>query len=227
IIEKELRACLCQSVKEEFNRLNRIAVAAWEKRGRNNAMGDSCPPPTTLPVSSRLIGDVLQAVNGFALLPAAVQPPSLLSGNGASLARQVLACPNGLIHLPSIRSSPSVYLRQPTPDFFSRYCLDFRFDEFAPTPTAWLQFLHQLWPLEQHQSSIDTLQEWFGYCLLPDTSQHKILLLIGPPRSGKGTIARILSALLGLDNVTGPTLASLGSNFGLQDLIGKTLAIIS
>jgi putative DNA primase/helicase len=59
------------------------------------------------------------------------------------------------------------------------------------------------------------------------TDLHKILLLIGPTRSGKGTIARVLTALLGKGNVAGPTLASLGTNFGLSPLLGKPLAVVS
>lgn len=46
-------------------------------------------------------------------------------------------------------------------------------------------------------------------------------------RSGKGTIARILTALVGPANTAAPTLAGLGGQFGLQALIGKQLAIIS
>jgi len=65
-----------------------------------------------------------------------------------------------------------------------------------------------------------------GYCITPDTSQHKILLLVGPPRSGKGTIARVLRRLIGVENTVGPTLASLAESFGLEPLIGKPLAII-
>jgi putative DNA primase/helicase len=48
-----------------------------------------------------------------------------------------------------------------------------------------------------------------------------------PRRSGKGTIARVLTALLGRDSVVSPTLASLQTPFGLAPLIGKPLAIIS
>ena len=35
------------------------------------------------------------------------------------------------------------------------------------------------------------LQDWMGYTLTPDTSLQKILLCLGPPRSGKGTVYRI------------------------------------
>ena len=59
------------------------------------------------------------------------------------------------------------------------------------------------------------------------TDLHKILLMVGPTRRGKGVIARTLAALLGRQNVAGPTLNSLGGNFGLAPLIGKPLAVIS
>jgi putative DNA primase/helicase len=71
------------------------------------------------------------------------------------------------------------------------------------------------------------LQEWFGYVLSGRTDLHKVLLLIGPTRSGKGTIARVLTALIGKANVAGPTLSALGTNFGLSPLIGKPLANVA
>jgi len=67
----------------------------------------------------------------------------------------------------------------------------------------------------------------FGYCLTADTRQHKAFILIGPKRSGKGTIARVLARTVGLQNTVAPTLAGLGMNFGLAPLIGKRVAIIS
>lgn len=63
--------------------------------------------------------------------------------------------------------------------------------------------------------------------MTPDTRYQKILFVHGPRRSGKGTIGRVLTDLLGAENVAGPTLAGLGTNFGLAGLLGKTLAIIS
>jgi putative DNA primase/helicase len=51
--------------------------------------------------------------------------------------------------------------------------------------------------------------------------------LVGPKRSGKGTIGRVLTRLIGKHNCVAPTLAGLGTNFGLAPLIGKRLAIIS
>jgi putative DNA primase/helicase len=54
-----------------------------------------------------------------------------------------------------------------------------------------------------------------------------MFLLVGPKRGGKGTIGRVLTGLLGVHHVAAPTLASLSTNFGLQPLIGKPLALIS
>src|SRR6516162_2758356 len=51
--------------------------------------------------------------------------------------------------------------------------------------------------------------------------------MVGPTLGGKVAIALVLGALLGRRNVCGPTLNSLGGDFGLQPLIGKPLAIIS
>jgi P4 family phage/plasmid primase-like protien len=75
--------------------------------------------------------------------------------------------------------------------------------------------------------SIESLQEWFGYLLTHDTRQQKLLLLVGPKRSGKGTIARVLTALVGKGNVAAPTLGGLATNFGMWPLIGKSVGIIS
>jgi putative DNA primase/helicase len=87
-----------------------------------------------------------------------------------------------------------------------------------------------LWPDDDDgeiNENIDTLQEIFGYLVSGSTRQQKMFLLVGPRRGGKGTIARVLRSMLGAHNVAGPTLASLGTNFGLQPLVGKLAAIIS
>jgi putative DNA primase/helicase len=131
----------------------------------------------------------------------------------------MLACASGLLHLPTLELLPH------TPAFFTYNALDFAYRSTAPEPRQWLDFLHQLWP--DDEASIATLQEIFGLCLTGDTRQQKAFLIVGPKRSGKGTIARVLTRLVGLDNTTAPTLAGLGTPFGLAPLIGKRLAIIS
>lgn len=135
------------------------------------------------------------------------------------LARDMIAMANGLMQLPTRR------LQAHSPVLFSTAAaLDFAFDPRATAPT-WLTFLRQLWP--DDEESIEALREWFALSLTEDASFQKILLLVGPPRSGKGTIARIWRHLVGAENMSSPTLGGLGEHFGLASLIGKRLAIVS
>lgn len=165
-----------------------------------------------------LVADAVDALKAEANLNSQKVAPFWLN-NEATPAHEFIALQNGLLHL------PTSVLRAPTPDFFGLNSLEFSYDPSAPAPAQWIEFLSQLWP--DDPESIRALQEIFGYLLSADTSQQKIILLVGPKRSGKGTIARILMKLLGQSNVAGPTLASLGQNFGLASLIGKQAAIIS
>jgi putative DNA primase/helicase len=95
----------------------------------------------------------------------------------------------------------------------------------AKPPKKWMTFLEQLFG--DKQDEIDLLQEWFGYVLSGDTWAQKGLIVVGPPRAGKGIIGHILSHLLGTSMVSSPALHSLGSTFGLQNLIDKRLCLIS
>ena len=68
----------------------------------------------------------------------------------------------------------------------------------TPTPSSrsrWLAFLDELWP--DDADSIAALQEFFGYVISGRLDLHKILLLVGPTRGGKGAIARVLGQLVG------------------------------
>ena len=114
----------------------------------------------------------------------------------------------------------------PTPLLFNQSALPFDYDATATgRPSEWLAFLDSIW--REDPESISVLQEIFGYLLTPDTSMQKMFLILGPRRSGKGTIARVLRRLLGEVNCAGPSMSSLASNFGCSSLIGKTCAIIA
>ena len=131
-------------------------------------------------------------------------------------ADNIVAVANGLLDVDRCD------LRPATPRFFTTTACG---TEWAPESAApaWIGFLKSIWG--EDRESIRALQQMFGYFLTADTSQQKLFAIIGPPRSGKGTIARVLRALLG-DAVVNPTLKSLSETFGLAPLVGKTLAII-
>ena len=139
--------------------------------------------------------------------------------------RYLISFRNGLLDMKNWLGDSKIGLIPHTPLLMNVNSLAFDFDPLAPEPQEWIQFLNALWPNDQESQQV--LQEWIGYLLVQDTSQHKILLIIGPPRSGKGTIGRVLHDLIGAFNVVGPTLSSLGGEFGLQPLLNKMLATIS
>jgi len=165
------------------------------------------------------IADLLDAIKAVANLSCTKTPPCWLNDTNELAAVDIIPCRNGLFHL------PTQILHKPDPAFFALSALPFDYDADAEEPKEWLNFLNSIW--EDDQEQIETLQEIFGYFLTSDTTQQKIFLLVGPKRSGKGTMARVLRELLGTLNVAGPTLSSLSQQFGLAPLIGKKLAIIS
>ena len=127
----------------------------------------------------------------------------------------LISLTNGLFHLKDYVVLPHSL------GFFTPNSLPFTYDPNAQCP-EWLKFLHSVW--DKDQESIDTMQEMFGYIISGDTRQQKFFNIIGPRRSGKGTINKVLVELLGQYNTVAPQLEELCDTFGLQPWLGKLLA---
>jgi putative DNA primase/helicase len=176
-------------------------------------------------LTANVSSNVMDVLKAKAILSSRIEPPAWIGNKpGPWPSDEVMAAKNELIHIPSLVVGGR-YTAAPTSRFFTTNALDYDFQADATEPKTWLTFLSDLWPNDQ--DSIRTLQEWMGYLLIRDTRQQKILLVIGPKRSGKGTIARVIRLLVGSANCCGPTLASLAQNFGLWSLLEKSVAIIS
>lgn len=169
----------------------------------------------------RKVANVVEALAAVGHLPSHNDPPSWIAAHSAAetSAAQMISCRNGLLDL-----SRRVLVGH-TPALFNLVSVPFDYQPDPGEPRAWLDFLTTIWP--DDPESVALLQEYLGYVLSGRTDMQKMLLLIGPTRSGKGTIARMLTELVGRLHVAGPTMASLGTNFGLSPLLGKPLAIIS
>lgn len=162
------------------------------------------------------IGNLLEALAAVCFLSDEHDQPAWLDGRAIGA---VVAVANGLLEVDRRQLHPH------TPQFFNQTAVPFAYDSDATRPARWLGFLEGLWP--QEPEAMDVLGEWFGYVVSGRLDLHKILLMVGPTRGGKGAIARVLGALVGHRNVAGPTLSSLGEDFGLAPLIGKSLAVVS
>ncbi len=194
-----------------------LEAAAYLKDGNKGAPQGLVP----FQPNKYKIADIFEALKMIGHIAEGVQPPVWLDGDSATPinAGEIVPLANGILHFSTRKLEPH------TPRLFEQHVLPFEYHPDAPAPVRWLGFLADLWG--DDEESKQTLAEWFGYVLANDTSQQKMYLLVGPKRSGKGTIARVLTGLLGAHNTAAPTLAGLTQNFGLQPLVGKPLAAIS
>ncbi|OPK06781.1 phage/plasmid primase, P4 family [Pseudomonas sp. VI4.1] len=173
-------------------------------------------------VNPTKVRNVEAALCSAVLLTSDVQNPAWIDGATGYDPAELLIMANGILHIPTRE------LLDHDPRLFSSMALPFAYDPNAKKPEEWLKFLHSLFTDEGgvlDEEAIDTLQEWFGYCLTTKAQHDKILMIIGPKRGGKSTIVRILRALIGEMNCVGSTLDAMADHFGMESMIGKRLVI--
>lgn len=217
---------LVRAVKEAVDR-HYLRELARERRARGGnefaAWGDRADRPRAAPrVTRGLIGDVAQALASMVGVEGEAGEPFWIDARcGDPRPVEVLNTANGLLDLGSDRPELGAH----TPRFFSTSVLPYDYEPDAPRPGRWLKFLADQWG--DDPQSIDSLHEVIGYLLTPDIRHHKMFLMIGPPRSGRSTIKEVITALIGGRNVTACSSASLGNPFGLEPLLGKSVAIMA
>ena len=132
------------------------------------------------------VNAALATLKAHVHLPVTVTSPSWLRDDSSDpTPDELLPCRTVLLHLPTMKCLA------PTPAFFTMNALEIAPDPNAEFSMQWMEFLHQLF--DGDTEALDLLQEWCGYCLTGNTSLQKMLFLVGPRRSGKGTIARVLT----------------------------------
>jgi putative DNA primase/helicase len=128
-----------------------------------------------------------------------------------------ICCKNGVVRLCDGKVWPH------DPRLFSVNVIETEYRPGAEAP-RWATFLDELWDADVE--SRNALQEFFGLVLTDETKFQKGFILVGPARSGKGTISRTLMRLLGHKNFSGPSLGQLSQQFGMENLIGKKVAVV-
>ena len=75
--------------------------------------------------------------------------------------------------------------------------------------------------------SIPTMMDYLGYSLYPSFPRQKILVIVGPPRIGKGTIALMMERILneGFGRISLMKLLIPDNKFSLQGIEGKRLLV--
>jgi P4 family phage/plasmid primase-like protien len=229
IANDHLNSRITGSVQTEFENVWAKEVAAykeWRKSPDYDPEKDKGVPKVRK-VKGSLVQDVYLATRGMCSL-----------GSGQKMHDWVreeeshdgvfVSVGNGILNVSKLISEKSPardeVLLPHSPAWFSTAKLNFNFDPGAGCG-SWLKFLDDVF--NKDKESIDALQKWFGYLLTPDNSLQKIMFVIGRMRSGKGTIIHIMRELFGPSNVCTPKLGSLASQFALQSMANKTVAIIA
>ena len=107
--------------------------------------------------------------------------------------------------------------------FFTTNIMPYNHNPQTPCPT-WIRFLDEIF--EGDREMMDLLQEWLGYMMSSSYDYHKVLLMLGPKRCGKGTIGKVLKILVGAQNYTGATLTSFADDAFIESLQTKTTVFV-
>jgi len=192
---------------------------AWDfLDGAKKVTGEGGDLAPFKPTSSDVHG-LVDALPSICPLDSSLDPPFWI-GNCCGLppAKECLAVSNGVLHIPTGQLIPQ------TSRLFTLSASEVHYDPEAKC-SYWDKFLKEVFGGDT--AGEELLQDWSGYVLTQDTSFQKVLVMVGPKRGGKGTIANVLEGLVGEGGVTAPTIGHLSSSqHGKQCLIGKPLAII-
>lgn len=126
---------------------------------------------------------------------------------------------NGIVNV----ASDNPVLMPHTHEFFALNELDYDFEPGAKCP-EWNKFLLSIWG--EHPDLILQLQEFFGYCLTPDTSLQKFAVFTGKAGGGKGTITRTLENIMGTGNITSPALSDLHTNSAKEGMSSAKIVLV-
>jgi putative DNA primase/helicase len=173
--------------------------------------------------TTSFVNNVVANLEGKTLVPEATRIPSFLSQPERQGSR-LITVKNGIFDVQQNMAGNESFLQAHTSDFFSTSCLPFEYCQTAKCPT-WIKFLNKMLPDHEIQTF---LQEWFGYNLIFDTSQHKFVLFIGEGANGKTVVCVVLRALLGQENISAVGLEQFNPTrtFPLAAMSGKLANIV-
>jgi putative DNA primase/helicase len=209
----DLSAEVTTVIKQDFDR--------WARRRKVTEKGDK---PKVAKVTRSLVSNVIQALKGLTLVAAEIEQPEWI-GFTKRPGGTLLAVANGLVDLDRLIAGEQKKVLLPhSAAWFSPICLPYAYDPRA-TCARWLRFLVEMF--EGDAERIALVQEWFGYCLIVDTSFQKFLILFGDGANGKTVLLDCLIALVGEPNVSHVPLELFGQRFQLTPTLGKLANVVS
>lgn len=172
---------------------------------------------------AKSVGNVIDALKGVVLVErGSFEPPCWLKEDELGLdypADEILACSNGLLHLPTGTLMESTPGSSPA----------------TACPTTTIQ------PRRSRNAGCGSsmrcgatipsrspcCRRFSAICSRPTPRCRSSSCSSARPAGGKGTITKVLTKLVGKRSVCSPTLAKFGERFGLEAALGKQLATVS
>ena len=133
-------------------------------------------------------------------------------------ARHMVCTPSG-----TLDAQPLIMERwAPEHQLFHQTRADYQED--APCP-RYERFLSGMF--NGHSAKIDTLEEFFGWTFVQDTSFHKALFIVGPSGIGKSTLTSLLESIHGAQATSNVALSALGDPRNRAPLLGRLANVSS
>jgi putative DNA primase/helicase len=173
------------------------------------------------PAKDTTIRSAIEAIKNVALLPSDLPAPHWMGSEPCPVNDPKMVIFGKTKNL----DMETMKLFDTSPKWFNYNALDFDYDPKKRHPAKWDMFMYDLFGNDSE--SYQTLMQFIGLLLTPITRYQKALFIVGPKRSGKGTISKIIQRLVGHQNCCAPTTMGLADRFGLETLIGKTVSITS
>jgi putative DNA primase/helicase len=175
--------------------------------------GNNGPTQVPFPVNNNSLANLMRALRNVVIVDEKTELNSWLYRlPGDPDPQDIVPVQNGLLN------TVNRELMEPTPRFFNPYSLSFEYEPFA-IPREIYAFMDSVFALDSERR--DLLQEMIGYLLTTSRRYQVMFWLIGPTRSGKGTIGRLIDKLVGSENFGGTSMATLSTDHGLEGIVSK------
>lgn len=165
--------------------------------------------------------DALKARQTVLVPPETSMPCWLDDVPGRPSPRDMIAFENGILNVETYLDKHTLEFIPATPAWFSANHCPYPFNPAdVKDAQPFIDYLRDI--LEDDEESIRLLQEWGFYCMTPDTRLEKLMMFVGRPSAGKGTVMDVLAKVIGEANIYYSRIDDLGSRFGLYGALGKT-----
>ena len=166
------------------------------------------------------VNDIIDAMNRWC--PIEKDPPVWLDKEEHLHPNNLIIFKNGMLDVTEYMKG-NIVLYNPDPRLFTYNVFPYAFDE-----NAWSNLYEDTCSqiFNEDAECIQALAQWFGYNLVPDMTQEKLVIFIGDARSGKSTILETLHGMLGKNQYNATSFQALANTHGLYSLIGKLAATL-